>query len=52
MSNRVRTTILSVVFLLTTGWVNLISAEENLGSQVDGEKAFLLGDYVEAEKIR
>ena len=51
MSNRVRTTILSVVFLLTTGWVNLISAEENLGSQVDGEKAFLLGNYVEAEKI-
>ena len=50
MSNRVRTTILSVVFLLTTGWVNLISAEENLGSQVDGEKAFLLGNYVEAEK--
>ena len=51
MSNRVRTTILSVVFLLTTGWVNLISAEENLGSQVDGEKAFLLGNYVEAEKF-
>ena len=40
-----------MVFLLTTGWVNLISAEENLGSQVDGEKAFLLGNYVEAEKI-
>jgi formylglycine-generating enzyme len=48
MSSQARILILSIMFLLIGG---ILSAEENLGSQADGEKAFLLGKYVEAEKI-
>ena len=51
MSNQVRTTILFVVFLMAVWGASLISAEENSGSQADGEKAFSLGKYVEAEKF-
>ncbi|MBT5551408.1 MAG: SUMF1/EgtB/PvdO family nonheme iron enzyme [Nitrospina sp.] len=49
MSNPARLIILSIIFLMTTG--GLISAEENAGTQEDGEKAFLLGKYVDAENI-
>lgn len=48
MFSQFRILILSVMFLLIG---SILSAEENLGSQADGEKAFLLGKYVEAEKI-
>ena len=51
MLNQVRTIILSVVFLLTIGSVSLILVEESSGSQAEGEKAFSLGKYKEAETI-
>jgi formylglycine-generating enzyme len=37
-----------ILFFLMTG---LASGQEGLGSQAEGEKAFLLGKYVEAESI-
>jgi formylglycine-generating enzyme required for sulfatase activity len=37
--------------MMLAGGVNLALAQENLGSMADGEKAFLLGEYGEAEKI-
>jgi len=51
MPNQVCKIILSVVFLMTTGGATLLSAGENQGSIEDGEKAFLLGKYVQAENI-
>ena len=49
MQNQIRA--LTLVFMMFAGGVNLTSAKENLGSLVDGEKAFLLGEFGEAEKI-
>ena len=49
MQNQIRA--LTLVFMMFAGDVNLASAKENLGSLVDGEKAFLLGEFGEAEKI-
>ena len=49
MQNQIRA--LTLVFIMFAGGVNLASAKENLGSLVDGEKAFLLGEFGEAEKI-
>ena len=49
MQNQIRA--LTLVFMMFAGGVNLASAKENLGSLVDGEKAFLLGEFGEAEKI-
>ncbi len=51
MPNQVCKIILSAVFLMTTGGATLLSAGENQGSIEDGEKAFLLGKYVQAENI-
>jgi formylglycine-generating enzyme len=51
MSNKVRVIILSVIFLMTLGGAGLVSAQENPGSQTEGENAFLLGEYVRAENI-
>ena len=48
MSKQVRAIILSVVFLLTLG---VVSAKESSGSQAEGEKAFSLGKYEEAENF-
>ena len=42
MQNQIRA--LTIVFMMFTGGVNLNSAKENLGSQVDGEMASLLGE--------
>ena len=49
MRNQIRT--LTLVVMMLAGSVNLALAQENLGSMADGEKAFLLGEYGEAEKI-
>ena len=49
MRNQIRT--LTLVVMMLAGGVNLALAQENLGSMADGEKAFLLGEYGEAEKI-
>ena len=49
MRNQIRT--LTLVVMMLAGGVNLALAQENLGSMADGEKAFLLGEYKEAEKI-
>ena len=49
MRNQIRT--LTLVVMMLAGGVNLVLAQENLGSMADGEKAFLLGEYKEAEKI-
>ena len=49
MRNQIRA--LTLVIMMLAGGVNLALAQENLGSMADGEKAFLLGEYGEAEKI-
>ena len=49
MRNQIRA--LTLVIMMLAGGVNLALAQENLGSMADGEKAFLLGEYKEAEKI-
>ena len=49
MRNQIRA--LTLVIMMLAGGVNLVLAQENLGSMADGEKAFLLGEYGEAEKI-
>ena len=49
MRNQILT--LTLVVMMLAGGVNLALAQENLGSMADGEKAFLLGEYGEAEKI-
>ena len=49
MRNQIRA--LTLVVMMLAGGVNLALAQENLGSMADGEKAFLLGEYGEAEKI-
>jgi len=49
MRNQIRN--LTLVVMMLAGGVNLALAQENLGSMADGEKAFLLGEYGEAEKI-
>ena len=49
MRNQIRA--LTLVVMMLAGGVNLALAQENLGSMADGEKAFLLGEYKEAEKI-
>ena len=49
MRNQIRA--LTLVVMMLAGGVNLALAQENLGSMADGEKAFLLGEYREAEKI-
>ena len=42
---------LTLVTIMFAGGANLALAQENLDSMADGEKAFLLGEYGEAEKI-
>jgi len=49
MRNRIRA--LTLVVMIVAVGVNLALAKENLGSLEDGEKAFLVGEYGEAEKI-
>ena len=51
MPSQVRKIILSAIFMMTIGGATLLSAGENQGSVEDGEKAFLLGKYVQAENI-
>jgi formylglycine-generating enzyme len=42
---------LTLVVMMFAGGANLALTNENLGSLADGEKAFLLGEFGEAEKI-
>ena len=49
MRNQIRA--LTLVIMMLAGGANLALAQENLDSMADGEKAFLLGEYGEAEKI-
>jgi formylglycine-generating enzyme len=51
MFSQARIMILFVVLLMTLAGASILSAQENLGSQAEGEKAFLLGKYKEAEEI-
>ncbi len=42
---------IALMILIAVGHSGVSLAEESLGSQTDGEKAFLLGEYDKAEKI-